>query len=151
YDATGDQLQATPANAVQHDTSYDTSFTVRGNLTLVSHYDVTDIVNESKKLITRMGYDVNGSPIFARDPLGHQSSVSYLDSFSDNINHNTFAYPTVATDADGNSSTIQHSYDLGAVTRTQAPAPAGQTQGAIQTFEYDAAGRVARVNNWVNN
>lgn len=45
---------------------------------------------------------------------------------------------------------MQYKYELGVVTRTQNPTPAGQTQGAIKTFEYDAAGRPSRINN-VNN
>jgi len=157
YDGGVDQLQATAAPATQHDPSYNTSLTARGNLTLVSRYDVTDIANESKKLIARMGYDTNGSLIFTRDHLGHQTNLSYTDSFKDNINRNTFAYPTVVTppledgeNAESFSSTSQYSYDLGALTRTKGPAPAGQAQGAIQTFEYDGVGRVSRVNN-VNN
>jgi YD repeat-containing protein len=146
YDAGGDQLQATVAPATQHDASYNTSLTARGNLTLVSRYDVTDIGNESKKLITRMGYDTDGSLLFTRDHLGHQSNLNYTDSFSDGVNRNTFAYPTTATDAENYSSTSQYNYDSGATTRTQSPTPAGQSQGAIQTFEYDTAGRTTRVN-----
>src|SRR5205814_1030815 len=95
-------------------------------------------------------YDTDGSPLFTRDALNHQTTLSYADSFSDTINRNTFAYPTMATDADGFSSTVQYNYDFGATTRTQTPTPAGQTQGAIQTMVYDSAGRISQVNN-VNN
>jgi YD repeat-containing protein len=152
YDAGGDQMQATAIPATQHDASYSTGFSWRGNLTLVSRYDVTDITNESKKTVTRMGYHTTGSPIFTRDHSGHQSTLSYTDSFSDTAKNslNTFAYPTTVTDADGYSSTSQYNYDFGAPTRTQSPTPAGQSQGAIQTFEYDAAGRISRINT-INN
>jgi hypothetical protein len=95
-----------------------------------------------------MGYDTNGSLIFTRDHLGHQSNINYTDSFSDGVNRNTFAYPTKATppletgeNADNFSSTTRYNYQLGAMTRTQGPAPAGKSQGAIQTFEYDATAR----------
>jgi YD repeat-containing protein len=151
YDAPGDQLQATSPNAIQHDASYGTSLsTGRGNLTKVSRYDVSgsNINDESKKLVTRTGYDTNGSVVFIRDHLGHQTNLSYTDSFSDTTKNslNTFAYPTTVTDADGYSSTSQYSYDFGATTLTQSPTPTGQSQGAIQTFEYDGAGRTSRVN-----
>jgi len=92
-----------------------------------------------------------------RDALGHQNIVSYLDRFSDgNNSRNTFAYPTMVKDADWNAttapndySTVEYNFDHGAKTRTQAPPPAGQSQGAIQTFTYDDAPRleVAAVDN----
>jgi YD repeat-containing protein len=76
YDAGGDQLQATPGAATQHDdANYGTGFTARGNITSVSRYDVTDISNDSKALTTRIGYDTDGSVIFSRDPLNHQASI----------------------------------------------------------------------------
>jgi YD repeat-containing protein len=165
YDDTGDnQLLATPSAATQHDdANYSIGFTARGNVTSVSRFDVIDINNASLALTTRMGYDTDGSVIFTRDPMwqagqsGHQANLSYLDSFSDNVNRNTFAYPTKFTPPTGTgenpdsfASTTRYNYYFGAVTRSQGPAPAGQTQGAIQTFEYDAAGRISKVNN-INN
>src|SRR6202040_2690442 len=87
-----------------------------------------------------------GSVMFERDPLGHQSSVSYAESFSDgNNSRNTFAYPTTVTDADGFQSFVQYNYDFGAKTRVQGPPPAGQSQGVIQTFAYDNAARIQQV------
>jgi thermitase len=150
YDATGDQLQATQPGATQHDANYGTGMTARGNVTSISRYDVNDINNANSALTTRIGYDTDGSIIFSRDPLNHQASFSYADSFSDNITRNTFAYPTTITDPDNFSSIAKYNYDLGLVTQTQTPPPAGQTQGAIQTFEYDATGRLSKVNN-INN
>jgi YD repeat-containing protein len=147
YDAAGDQLQATGAAATQHDAAYGTGFiTGRGNVTAVSRYDVSDISNDSKALTMRTGYDTDGSPIFTRDALNHQTSLSYADSFSDgNNSRNTFAYPSTVTDADGFSSSLQYNYDFGAKTRAQGPPPAGQSQGAIQTISYDAAARAQQV------
>jgi YD repeat-containing protein len=150
YDAAGDQLQATTSPATQHDAAYGTGLTTRGNVTSIARYDVTDINNDSKRLITQIGYDTDGSAIFSRDPLNHQTSISYADSFSDNVNRNTFAYPTTSTDADSYSSTTQYAYSFGAVTRTQTPPPAGQTQGPILTMQYDAAGRISRMDNLSN-
>ena len=151
YDASGDQLQATTSQATQHDASYGTGFTIgRGNVTAIARYDVTDINNDSKRLMTQIGYDTDGSVIFSRDPLNHQSNINYTDSFSDNVNRNTFAYPTTGTDADGYSSTTKYNYDFGAVMQTQTPPPAGQTQGPIQTRQYDGAGRISRIDNLSN-
>ena len=70
YDAAGDQLQTTSAAAIQHDPAFGIAFVAgRGNLTSVARYDVTDINNASKALITRFGYDIDGSMIFSRATL----------------------------------------------------------------------------------
>jgi YD repeat-containing protein len=139
------QLQATPTAATQHDSTYNTSFTARGNVTSVSRWDVTDINNQAKKLTTYTNYYNTGTPVSTTDPVGHHNSLTYADSFSDNVNRNTFAYPTTITDADGNSSTVQYSFDFGATTRTQSPTPAGQSYGAIQTMTYNTLGQLERV------
>jgi len=77
--------------------------------------------------------NITGAMMFQKDPLNHQSSVSYAESFSDNNNNrSTFAYPTTVTDPDGFSSSFQYNYDFGARTRAQGPPPAGQSQGLIQ-------------------
>ncbi len=145
------RLQSVPAAATQHDSSYSTSFTARGNLTGVARFDVNDIVNPAKALTTYTNYYTTGTPKSTTDPAGHQNSVTYGDSFSDNGNdRNTFAYPTTITDADGFSSTVQYNFDFGGTTRTQGPPPAGQSQGAIQTITYDSIGRVERTTT-VNN
>ena len=78
-------------------------------------------------------------------PNWHFTHFSYVDSFSESVNRNTFAYPTTITDPDNFASTAQYNFDFGAITRTQTPAPAGQTQGAIQTWSYDTIGRVDRI------
>ncbi|HKO99202.1 MAG TPA: DUF4214 domain-containing protein [Pyrinomonadaceae bacterium] len=137
-------------SAVQHDPSYG-STTVRGNVTSIARYDVNDINNASKALTTSINYDVNGSVISTSDPSGHQTSVAYTDSFADDISRNTFAYPTTVTDAGGFSSQFKYSYDHGARTRLQTPAPAGQTQGLIQTLNYDGAARLERATTVNNN
>lgn len=139
------RLQSVPAAATQHDPDYSTSLTTRGNVTAVSRWDFTDINNAAKKLTTYTNYYTTGTPASSTDPSGHQSTVTYADSFSDGFNRSTFAYPTKITDADGFSSNIQYNFDFGATTRTQSPTPAGQTQGAIQTMTYNSLGQLARV------
>jgi YD repeat-containing protein len=149
-----DLLQDTPTTATQHDdVNYSRSFCYgRANKVWEMRYDVTDPNNTNVGTDSIYEYYTTGSVIYARDPSGHAVTISYTDSFSDTAKNslNTFAYPTTITDPDGFASTTQYNYDFGAATRTQRPAPAGQTQGAIQTFEYDSAGRTTRVNQ-VNN
>jgi hypothetical protein len=145
------RLHGVPAAATQHDVNYNLSFTARGNVTEVSRWDVTDINNASKKLSAYTNYYNTGTPISTTDPAGHQSNITYADSFSDSINRNTFAYPTTVTDAGGSNSQIQYNFDFGAKTRTQSPAPANQSQGAIQTMTYNSLGQLERVTTTNNN
>src|SRR5713226_9382978 len=145
YDWGNEYLTGTPQPAMQHDdTNYGAAFvTGRGTLCSVWRWDVTDIVNPAKAIpLQRTGYDSAGSVVFTRDALNHQTTINYAASFSDGTNRNTFAYPTTATDEDNNSSAVQYNFDFGAVTRTEGPPPAGQSQGAIQTMTYDGAGRI---------
>ncbi|HEX6717028.1 MAG TPA: DUF4214 domain-containing protein, partial [Pyrinomonadaceae bacterium] len=139
------RLYGVPSAATQHDVNYNLYFTARGNVTAVSHWDVTDITNAAKKLTTYVNYYNTGTPISIIDPAGHQNSVTYGDSFSDNANRNTFAYPTTITDAANNSSYAQYNFDFGAMTRTQSPAPSSQSQGAIQTMTYNNLGQLDRI------
>ncbi|MGH9944577.1 MAG: RHS repeat domain-containing protein, partial [Pyrinomonadaceae bacterium] len=91
------------------------------------------------------GYDLAGSTVWTEDASGHRTNLSYADSFSDGNNgRNTRAYPTIATDAGGYSSTVQYNFDTGATTRTQDP------KGAAQVLAYDSIGRLDRVTNQVN-
>jgi YD repeat-containing protein len=138
------RLEPVPVAATQHDTTYSSSFTARGNVTAVSRWDVNDINNATKKLTTYTNYYNTGTPSSITDSAQHQSSISYTDSFSDNVNRNAFAYPTRVTDADGFSSYVQYNFDFGAATRTQSPTPAGQSQGAIQVMTYNNLGQLER-------
>ncbi len=104
YDWGGEYLTGTPQSATRHDTAnYGAGFVAgRGNVTAVTRWDVTDINNSLKAItVKRTGYNSTGAAVFTCDALGHEATVSYSDSFSDNINRNTFAYPTTATDAGG--------------------------------------------------
>ncbi|HKR12490.1 MAG TPA: S8 family serine peptidase [Pyrinomonadaceae bacterium] len=144
------RLQAVPAAATQHDTAYSTSLTTRGNVTAVSRWDVTDINNAAKKLITYTNYNTTGSTVLTTDPSGHQNSISYTDSFSDSVNRNTFAYPTTITDGDSFQTLSKYNYDFAAVTWMQRPSPnVGQT-APTQSITYDFAGRIQQITNGVN-
>jgi YD repeat-containing protein len=139
------RLQALPAAPTRHDSTYNTSFTSRGNVTSVSRWDFTDINNAAKKLTSYTNYSIAGTPLSVTDASGHQGSISYTDAFSDSVNRNTFAHPTTITDADGFSSLMQYNFDHGAMTRMQSPTPAGQTQGTIQTMTYNTLGQLERI------
>jgi YD repeat-containing protein len=132
---------------VWHDTAnYGPDFVQgRGNLNVTRRWDVDHPDDDSLASESETGYNTSGSVIFTRDPLDHQASFSYADSFSDEQNdRNTYAYPTTTTDPGGISSTAQYNYYFGAVTRTQDP------KGAAVTRTYDMAGRIERKTNVVN-
>lgn len=140
------KITSQATTATMHDQSYDGLFTVRGNVTSISRWDVTDIGNASKALTTHMTYNAAGSALSSTDPAGHTNSISYSDTFSDGNNgRNTFAYPTALTDADGFSASVQYNYDFGAKTRMEGPPPQNQPNGVIQTFAYDSATRIQQV------
>ena len=138
YDAGGTSLQAMPAAATQHDAAHGGTY--RGNATSVRRYDVSNGTYVENK----SGYNTAGSVIFTQDGVNNQTDISYTDAFSDNVNRNSFAYPTTVTDPGGNASTIKYNFDFSAVTRTQDP------KGAAFTKEYDWAGRLTRQTNLTN-
>ncbi len=134
--------QGTP---VQHDeANYGSSFIFgRGNLTGVGRWNVFAPNDQSQAIyVSLLRYNTNGSVYFTEDAAGHQTNINYNDSYSDGINRNTMAYPATVTNADGYTSTMWYSYDLGAVTRTQSPPAAGQTEGAVQVMFYEQMGRI---------
>ncbi|HXT64127.1 MAG TPA: hypothetical protein VN696_13900 [Pyrinomonadaceae bacterium] len=143
YDWSNDYWEATSQPATQHDSSSDPLG--RGNLCWIGRWDVSDINNFDKSTRSYIKYNRAGLVIRAEDHYGHGNTISYADSFSDNTNRNTFAYPTTVTDADGFSSSVKYNYYFGAKTRVEGPPPQGQSQGAIQTMQYDDAARITRV------
>jgi YD repeat-containing protein len=155
----------------QHDASYESGFLVRGNLTSISRYDASDEQSDVKALISSVKYDIAGSPVSATDAAGHTTSIRYGDSFvlgtsfqSPDVasaapdddaapvkggTTQTVAYPTSATDADGNTSTLRYDFYTGLLVRAQGPPPQGAAEGAIQATTYDAAGRVKQVSTFL--
>src|ERR1043165_3585695 len=144
-------IQGTDA-PVQHDnTNYSASFiTGRGNLSSVRRYDVTNI---SQFTTTTMKYNTAGGVVSSKDPLNHEVTVSYADSFSDGNNiRNTLAYPSTVTDPDGYSSTTKYHFDFGAITYTRTPLPntISNLPGPEQTFAFDVIGRLQQQTSLVN-
>ncbi len=153
YDWGGEYMVGPNPDGTQHDTAnYGPTFiTGRGNLSAVKRWDVTDIDNAAKAIAqVRTAYNSLGSVFFTRDALSHQKTWSYLDSFSDGVNRNTYASPTTVTDAEGFQSLVKYNFDHGAVTWGQTPSPnAGQTAPTV-SFIYDSAGRIQKATNGVN-
>jgi YD repeat-containing protein len=151
YDAVGEFMVSQGA-PVQHDANnYGASFVQgRGNVTSVRRWDVNHETDSAYSTVSRAGYNTTGSPIFSRDALNHQNTISYTDSFSPDgsttttLGFTTLAYPTTVTDAENYAATSKYNYDLGLVTRVTNPL------GAAQTTQYDAAGRVKQLTNVVN-
>ena len=120
YDEAGSaQYQGAPT---QHDEQNFGSGFVQGraNLSSVRRYNVTNL---GQYLTTSAIYNTAGSMISTTDPSNHTNSISYTDAFSDNTNHNTLAYPTTLTNADGYTFKSQYNYDFGALTWKQTPQP----------------------------
>jgi hypothetical protein len=152
---------------MQHDTTnYGSSFDVgRGILTGVRRYNINAPSDTSQAIwVMQRGYNLAGDIIFTRDALGHQTNISYADSFSDGNNtRNTLAYPTQVKDPDWNAATApnnyataQYNFDLGVAFRVQGPPPKDPATGspysswsATKAY-YDAAGRTEMVKNEFN-
>ena len=127
-----------------HDnTNYGSSFTLgRANVTGIRRYNLAAPDDDNQAVwVQRFGYNAAGSPFKLKDAANHSVSISYTDSFSDNINRGTLAHATSVTDADNFVSSFKYQYDIGALTRAQDP------KGAVETREYDNIGRMQRVTN----
>ncbi len=131
------------ATAIQHDnTNYGASFiTGRGNTTSVTRYDVT---GQTANVTSQVKYNTAGAAVAQIDPLGRTVKIGYADAFNDNLNRNSFAYPTTLTDPANNSSTVKYRYDIGANVWANSPAPAGNSTGKETTRLYDAIGRLSK-------
>jgi YD repeat-containing protein len=144
YDLPNDnttQFLSDAGAVTQHDSTYGTGFTRRGNLCRVRRWDVTDPQNTSKATVaSEAGYNTLGSVAFSRDALGHTTSFAYTDV----NNAGGLAYPTTVTDPDNFSSTVEYNYDMGVATRAVDP------KGAAAKSFYDAAGRRLKVKSEVN-
>ncbi len=76
YAHAGQAMEA--SEAVQHSSTYGTSYTNRSNVTAVSQWRSTD----GATLTTTNQYDDAGNVLSVLDPKGNQTSYSYTDSWS---------------------------------------------------------------------
>ena len=114
------------------------SGTPRGNVTTVSHWLDTN----NSWIESHVSYDQAGNAVTRTDALGNVATASYVDSFSDNVNRNTYAFSTQTTtpvpDASGNhgatvglTATAKYDFNTGAVISTT------DANLKTSTFEYD--------------
>jgi RHS repeat-associated protein len=155
YDNYTQAIQA--SGAVQHDSSFSTSYLTRGNVTATKKWRNTD----GAYLTTRNQYDDAGNILSTADPGGHTNTFDYADSWTtatggsacapsggqgraylthttDALGHQTFSSffsctGFAASVTDVNSQTTSISYDLfGRTTSVQFPSGGGQS-----SFTYD--------------
>jgi RHS repeat-associated protein len=137
---------ATNTGMIQYDGSRFSSFNSqnepRGNVTKFSRW-----AGGSSYITAYSKYDNAGNVVWAKDPRGNVSTISYVDNFGDGSNPDsgsagnygaTFAIATQATNALGHVVKSQYNYTLGAATGVKDP------NGVIAKTEYDSIGRAVR-------
>ena len=115
YSHPGQPMQS--SGAVQHNASYGTSYTTRGNLTAVSKWRNTD----GAFITTTNQYDDAGNVLSTVDPLGHQTQYIFSDSWATNEcvpSGTTAAFPTKVINALGQSATTTYNACTGTVAST---------------------------------
>ena len=136
YSHSGQPIQ--PSNAIQHDSGYGTAFTTRGNLTAVSRWRNTD----GALLTTTRQFDDAGNVLSEIDPGGHRTSYSFADSWAGSAcvpSGATAAFPTLVTNAKGQSASTTYYACNGAVGSTTDP------NGKTTTNTYDTFDRTLAV------
>jgi RHS repeat-associated protein len=163
YTHTGQPMLA--SGAIQHSSSYGTSYTTRGNVTAVEHWRNTD----GSYLTSTNQYDDAGNVLSTIDPLGNKTTFAYTDSWSNSAcapSGSGKAYPTTVTNAlsqlatktydsctgrvgsttDVNSNQTSYLYDLlGRTTSVTDPKQMvnGTSMNGVTTYIYtDTAGSV---------
>ena len=142
YDTTTNHAALLASGAVQHDSTFSTSYTVRGNITSTQHWRNTD----SSWLATVSQYDDAGNILKSFDPMSNPTLYSHADAWSNSTcaptGGSAKAYVTAVTNAlnqsttstfnscsgtsasttDPNSQTVSNSFDLmGRLTQKTMP------------------------------
>jgi RHS repeat-associated protein len=149
------------SGAVQHDSAYNTSFTVRGNTTATQRWRNTD----AAWLTTRNQYDNAGNILSSTDPGNHRTTFGYADSWGDThcvpTGGNAAAYLTSTTNAlsqisqstfnsctgttasttDANNNTTNLSYNdpMDRLAQTLFPPDTSGNRGSTSTVYNEAA------------
>jgi YD repeat-containing protein len=101
----------------------------RGNATAIRRWrDQPTSVWLSEQRI----YDVTGNVTSVTDPNNNTTTISYNDDFSDGVNRNTFAFPTMVTQPSPFSFITQTKYDY----RLGRPTTFTDENGVSTTFTY---------------
>ena len=124
----------TSSGVIQHNSSFNTSYLTRGNLTATQRWRNTD----GATLTTRRQYDDAGNVLSMVDPLGKQTKFDFTDSWANATcatSGQTKAYVTKITNAASQTTTHQYDSCTGALASTTDP--------NLQTtnFSYDLMGR----------
>lgn len=132
YSHTGQTMQ--PSGAIQHNASFGTGYTTRGNLTAVSKWRNTD----GATITSTNQYDDAGSLLSTIDPGGHKTSYNYTDSWAGSacVPSGTAAiFPTMVTNAKGQSTSTKY-YACTGTTASTTDLNVNQT-----TYTYDSFDR----------
>lgn len=150
-----DTTTTSTGNSDQCVLSNPTAFTARGNVTAVTNY--ADAAALTGAVTTYSQYDVAGNIVKSIDARGKVAEVIFTDAFSDGVNRNTFAYPTMmkspipdpANARATNTPIITTSvYDFSTGRVMSGKDANGQVNGLSTTYEYsDVLGRLGKVNN----
>jgi RHS repeat-associated protein len=129
-----------PSGAVQHDSAFGTSYTIRGVLTSSSHWRNTD----GTWLATYNQFDDAGNLLKTIDPGTHTTSFGYSDSWNDATCSPTggsaAAYRTSATNALSQTATSKFNSCSGTIASTT------DLNGQIVSSTYDLMGRMTQTN-----
>ena len=138
YDSFTEGLTA--SGAVQHDSSFGTGYTTRGNLTAAQHWRNTDGV----WLTTRNQYDDAGNVRKTTDPGTHVTTFSYADSWGSAAcapsGGTAAAYLTSATNALNQVTSSMYNSCSGTM------ASSTDANNQTTTFSYDLMGRLTQSN-----
>lgn len=106
----------------------------RRNVTTVRRYaDASNYVEE------HFYYDDLGNVVEHEDVRGKSTTFSYADNFSDSTNRNSYAYPTLVTNAEGHEAETVYNYDTG------LPVSVFDARGLETEFTYDLLNRPATI------
>ena len=126
------------SGATQHDSTYATTYTIRGNLTATQRWRNTD----GATLTTRNQYDDSGNIVSTTDPKGNVTSFSFADSWGNGScapgSGHAAAYLTSTTDA--LQGVTSHTYNScsGTVASTT------DVNSQVTSSSYDSMGRVTQ-------
>lgn len=127
------------SGAVQHNSTFTTSYTPRGNQTAIQHWRNSD----GALLTTTNQYDDAGNLISSIDPLGNKTSYDFTDSWSNTScapsSGQGKAYITKVTNALNQTTT--HMYN----SCTASIASTTDSNSNPTTYIYDAMGRTLSV------
>ncbi len=129
------------SNATQHDQTFTTSYTTRGNQTAVQNWRNTD----GALLTTRRQFDDAGNTLSSTDPLNHTTTYSYADSWANTAcvpaSGNAAAYLTKVTNALNQATNSTFNSCSGTPASTKDP------NNLVTSFSYDLLNRLTQKNN----